>query len=211
MNRDYRYYVVLAAILYIVGGLALALNTLITIGALRASGVPELVAILIAVLFSSTAVAIGVFLTSPSEWTTTWDQFTLVAAGAANSKSKSQRQAAKLVLALMILLLVAYLLGIYAADTISTWDQLTRDTEPGFYHVVSTLGLIVGPECSFVLAYAQWQQSKLHRLTQVQRSSVTDPEITYLSEARIAQIKSAREAAKATSGQYQHPGNNSGY
>ena len=202
MNRDYRYFVALAIALYTVGGAALGLNTLITIGALSAAGIPDAIAALVALLFSSTAIAMGVFLTSPSEWGEIWDQFAATAAKAGKGRSKTPQAISAAVLGLLVVALLAYLAGCYWGDWISTWDRISGGAEPTAYHYIATVALIVGPECSFVLAYAQWRQSRHQRLKQATIAASEDPQIAYLTATRRNGL---RAAAAAASQQAQQP------
>ena len=205
MTRDYRFYLALSALLYGAGGAALGLNTMITVGALRAAGIADAVAWLVAVLFSSTAIAISIYFTSPSEWGILWDSFATTAAGAGKGRAAAPKGLSSAVLGLLILLLLAYVAGCYYGDWISTWDRIVGDSEVSIYHAMATVSLIVGPECSFCLGYALWRRSRVQRIKQTAVAASEDPQVIYLAESRRNAIKTAKASAAATAQQYQHP------
>ena len=206
MTRDYRFYLALSALLYGAGGTALALNTAITVGALRAAGIADAVAWLVAVLFSSTAIAISVYLTSPSEWSVLWDNFATTAASAGRGgRTRAPRGLSSAVLGLLILMLISYVAFAYYGDWISTWARIRGDNEPSIFHLMATICLIVGPEVSFCLGFAFWQRSRTQRIRQSATAATEDPQVVYLTESRKNAIKTAKASAAATAQQYQHP------
>lgn len=201
LPRHPLYYLILTAVLYMVGGAALFFNLHCTAIAYMDQNVPQILAYTFALVFSSISMAIGLYFGAPKTWGLLFSAFIKTAK---NTGASLPPRVGAVLLTGICLSSILFVSFCYYADWMSTWDYLRRFGVSGGYLISACVVLIGGPEFCCWLANGVRQFGKSVEESYWASEAQSAPNRIYLKNLTAHSIKSARQAAAQSANQYQH-------